>query len=363
LPPPAFALKVLILKPSSLGDVVQALPVLRLLKLHRPDSQVYWWLDASLLPLLEGDPDLAGLFTFHRRRWASPLRWPEALASIRQMRALRCDWVIDLQSLARSGLFAWLANGEITIGLDDAREGARGFHDLVVPRASFQTHAVDWYLGVLRVLGVPVHRDFTWLPPRRQAAERVHQQWLVPGARWIVLQPGARWLNKRWPVEHFADLVRRLASDFADLRFVILGGAADVLLGATLTQAVPGRCLDLTGRSSLPEMVEIIRAAVLMVTNDTGPMHVAAALGKPVVAVFGPTEPRRTGPYGQVERALQTPELPCVPCLKEHCAFAKPMECLRALTPARVYHEVVRRLDEATRPSRGLSGEPTASGG
>ena len=226
-----FALKVLILKPSSLGDVVQALPVLRLLRLHRPDSQVYWWLDTSLLPLLEGDPDLAGLFPFPRRRWTSPVRWPEALASIRQMRALRCDWVIDLQSLARSSLFAWLANGELTIGLDDAREGARGFYDLAVPRPSFHTHAVDWYLGVLHALHVPVHRDFTWLPPRSDIAERVRQRWLRPETRWIALQPGARWQNKRWPVEHFADLVQRLASDFADLRFVILGGEADAPLG------------------------------------------------------------------------------------------------------------------------------------
>jgi heptosyltransferase-1 len=342
-------LKVLILKPSSLGDVVQALPVLRLLKLHRPDSRVYWWLDASILPLLEGDPDLAGLFPFHRRRWASPLRWPEALTSIRQMRTLRCDWVIDLQSLARSGLFAWLANGELTIGLDDAREGARAFYDLVVPRPSFHTHAVDWYLGALPLLGIPVHHDFTWLPPRREVAERVRQRWLSPETRWIALQPGARWLNKRWPVEHFANLTQRLASDFADLRFVILGGVADAPLGTTIAHTVPGRCLDLTGRSSLPEMVEILRIAALMVTNDTGPMHVAAALGKPVVGLFGPTEPRRTGPYGQVERALRMTELPCVPCMKEHCAFAKPMECLRALTPARVYHEVARRLSEPTR--------------
>jgi heptosyltransferase-1 len=338
-------LKILILKPSSLGDVVQALPVLRLLKLHRPDSQVYWWLDASLLPLLEGDPDLAGLFPFHRRRWASPRHWPEALASIRKMRAQHFDWVIDLQSLARSALFAWLANGEFTIGLDDAREGARGAYDLAVPRPGYHTHAADWYLEVLRVLEVPVHRDFTWLPLQPEVADRVRQRWLTPGARWIALQPGARWLNKRWPLEHFAELIQRLAADFADLRFVILGGSTDAPLGAALANHVPSRCLDLTGRSTLPEMVELIRGATVMVTNDTGPMHVAAALGKPVVGLFGPTEPRRTGPYGQVERALQVRELPCVPCMRAHCTFPKPLECLQAITPARVYREVVDRLE------------------
>jgi heptosyltransferase I len=343
-------LKVLILKPSSLGDVVQALPVLRLLKLHQPQSEIHWWLDARLLPLLEGDPDLAGIFPFPRQRWSSPLRWLEVLASVRRMRAQRFDWVIDLQSLLRSGLFAWLANGELLLGLNDLREGARGFYDIVVPRPSYHTHAVDWYLEALRALGVPVHWNFTWLPERKEVAARVHVQWLNPGARWIALQPGARWLNKQWPVGHFAELVRRLAAERRDLRFAILGGSEDALLGATIAGAEPSRCLDLTGRTSLPETVEVIRAADLMVTNDTGPMHIAAALGKPTVALFGPTEPRRTGPYGQVDQALRLASLPCVPCMRDGCRYARPLECLRAITPDQVYREVTRRLEPGAEP-------------
>ena len=107
-------MKVFILKPSSLGDVVQALPVLRLIKLHRPDAQVFWWLDAGLTSLLEGDPDLAGIVPFERQRWSSPLHWGEVWTSLREIRARQFDWVIDLQSLARSGLCAWLANGGFT---------------------------------------------------------------------------------------------------------------------------------------------------------------------------------------------------------------------------------------------------------
>jgi heptosyltransferase I len=343
-------LKVLILKPSALGDVVQALPVLRLLKRHRPDSEIHWWLDASLVPLLEGDPDLAGIFPFPRRRWASPWRWSEALVSIRQMRAHHFDWVLDLQSLLRSGIFGWLANGGLLVGLDDSREGARGFYDLIVPRPSYHTHAVDWYLESLRALGVPVHAGFVWLPERPAIAERVRTQWLVAGARWVVLQPGARWLNKRWPVEHFAELVSRLAAGCGELRFAILGGASDAPLGRTIARAEPGRCLDLTGRTSLPETVEVIRAADLMVTNDTGPMHIAAALGKPVIALFGPTEPRRTGPYGQTEAALRLASLPCVPCMKDRCDFEQPLACLRGILPDRVSREVIRLLSLSRPP-------------
>ena len=339
-------MRILILKPSSLGDVVQALPVLRLLKRHLPRSTIHWWIDSALSSLLECDPDLDGLFLFERRRWSSPLHWNEMLASVRQMRALKFDWVIDLQSLARSGLFAWLANGDFTIGLDDAREGARGLYDLAVPRPSFHTHAVDWYLEVLRHLGVPVHWDFTWLPVRTQAQAAVKEAWRSDSARWLALQPGARWNNKRWPVEYFTELVRRLAGDDSNLRFAILGSRADAALGERIAGAEPGRCLDLTGRTSLAAMIEWIRLSELLVTNDTGPMHVAAAMGKPIVALFGPTEARRTGPYGQIDRVTRLTSLACAPCLKDTCAYQKPFECLRGLSPAVVHAEVRRRLAE-----------------
>ncbi len=140
-------MKILILKPSSLGDVIQALPVLRLLKLHFADAEIFWWIDSALAPLLEGDPDLAGIVRFERQRWAKPQHWPEMFRSIRWLRAQKFDLVIDLQCLLRSAVFAWLANGKFLAGLDETREGARGFYDLAVPRKSFHTHAVDWYLA------------------------------------------------------------------------------------------------------------------------------------------------------------------------------------------------------------------------
>jgi lipopolysaccharide heptosyltransferase II len=346
--------KILILKPSSLGDVIQALPVLRLLKLHFRDAEIFWWVDSALAPLLEGDPDLAGIVRFERRRWAAPWHWPEMLRSVRWMREQDFDLVIDLQCLARSGAFAWLSNGKCLIGLDEAREGARGFYDIAVRRASFHAHAVDWYLSVLPQLGVPVHKHFVWLPERPQIAAAVKCKWPAAFASTphsalrtphflIAIQPGARWATKRWPVENFAELVRLIAKNFPDARFAILGDADDKPLGEIISRAAPERCLNLCGETSLPEMVEWLRHCDLMVTNDTGPMHAAAALGKPLVALFGPTEPRRTGPYGQLENVLRI-ELPCSPCLKDYCAYEKPNECLNAISPAMVFERVRNRL-------------------
>jgi len=349
-------LKILILKPSSLGDVVQALPVLRLLKCHLPASEIFWWIDSQFAPLLQNDPDLTGVVRFERRRWASPRYWPEALRSVRWMRAQNFDWVIDLQCLARSGAFAWLANGKFLIGLDDPREGARGFYDVAVRRPSFHTHAVDWYLAVLPRLGVPLHWNFQWLPEQPAAAAELKRKWpgvagnqqaagrtSVQTGRWIALQPGARWLTKRWPVEYFAGLVGLLADNFQNARFAILGDRRDRPLGEIISRPVPERCLNLCGETSLPEMVEWLRLCDLLVTNDTGPMHVAAALGKPLVALFGPTEPRRTGPYRQLDGVLRI-ALPCSPCLKSHCDYEKLNECLNALSPAMVFESARKKL-------------------
>jgi lipopolysaccharide heptosyltransferase I len=336
-------MKILILKPSSLGDVVQALPVLRLLKLAYPQSEIFWWIDSRLAPLLKDDPDLDWVIPWERRGWNTLKRWRQLRTEILFLRAQNFDLVIDLQCLARSGTFAWLANGKFLVGLDEPREGARGFYDLAIPRATYHTHAVDWYLSVLPPLGVPVHKNFDWLPERPDIAAAVREKWPGENRRWLILQPGGRWLNKRWPVENFAEIVRQLAAKHPEIQFAILGGADERVLAQDIKSAAPERCLNLCGELSLLEMVEWVRRGDLMVTNDTGPMHVAAALGKPVVALFGPTEPRRTGPYGQIATALRQP-LPCAPCMKPTCANPNKLECLRLISPAMVVAEVERRL-------------------
>ena len=343
-------MKILILKPSSLGDVIQALPVLRLLKLHFRDAEIFWWIDSALAPLIEGDPDLAGVVRFERKRWAHPPHWPEMFRSLRRLRAQNFDLVIDLQCLLRSGAFAWLARGKFLIGLDEAREGARGFYDVAVPRKNFHTHAVDWYLAVLPELGVPVHKNFQWLPERPQIAADIKRKWFAEPSTFnlqpstlILLQPGARWENKRWPANYFSELVSLLAKKFPGVRFAILGSSEDKPLGEIISCAAPDRCLNLCGATSLPEMIEWVRLCDLLVTNDTGPMHAAAALDKPLVALFGPTAPRRTGPYGQLENVLRL-ELPCSPCLKSYCTYEKPNECLNAISPAMVFERLQKQL-------------------
>lgn len=333
-------MKVLILKPSSLGDVIHALPVARLLRLQHPGCEVHWWLSKDLLPLLEGDPDISRLIPFNRRRWWSP-NCPTGLwHTVKEARQERYDLVIDLQGLMRSALFAWLARGAFTVGVLDRREGGSALYDLAIERPAQNAHAVDWYLSAAKAIGLDTGRKFDWIPLKPLVEAEVRRKWCVEGTRWVVLCPGARWDNKVWSLNSFVELSRQLLHQHNHLKLVIIGGREDMARGRVLHEVDSNRVLDLTGCTSLAEMVEWIRLADVTITNDTGPMHVAAALHKPVVAFFGPTAPERTGPYGQLDQVLRA-ALPCMPCLQRRCHFEEHMACLHQITPAQAFARAV----------------------
>jgi heptosyltransferase-1 len=338
--PLASSLKILLLKPSSLGDVVQAMPVLRILKRRLPDAEVFWWIESNLAPLFDEDEDLSGVFLFDRRGWNRPGWWRTVWTTVQRVRNERFDLVIDLQGLGRSAFFAWLANAKTTIGLDNAREGNREgaqiFYDVLAPRSPPATGAPKRYLSVLELLGIPITWDFEWLPPRKRAAASVREKIGERAGRWVMLLPGARWDNKRWPIELFAETVKRLAAQDRSLNFAILGAAGDHALGEIIRRSCAERCVDLTGQTSLAEMIEWLRRADLVIANDTGPLHVAAAMERPVLAIYGPSDPLQTGPHNQSGGVLQASQLECVPCMKQVCLYRDPLACLRLITPEQV---------------------------
>jgi len=331
--------RTLIIKPSSMGDIVQALPVLTALAESHPEAHVSWLVARPFAALLEGHPRLHEVIVFDRHRFSragkSVSATLEFLGFLKSLRQRRFTTVLDLQGLFRSGLFALSTGAPNRIGFASARELAPLFYTAEVALPHPEMHAVDRYLAVARHVGAGEPQATDHLPvsaeARRAARHRLEEAGLEPGAPYAAICAYARWETKQWPAERFAHVIGRIGADLG-ARSVLVGGAEARDLGRTLSQSTArpvespvvlatGRPIDLTGQTTLKELVAVIAEAHVMVTNDSGPMHIAAAVGTPVVAIFGPTSPRRTGPYGRGHRVL-TGRAPCSPCYRRHCRYA-----------------------------------------
>lgn len=325
-------MKILILKPSSLGDIVHALPVLRLLRLNLPEAEIYWWVDKRFSDILLNDKDLNGVLVFDRNNWRNFTFLESFFKNLNFSRKVNFDLIIDLQGLLRSGIFGWLSNGGVFIGVDQAREGANAFYDISIQRPTPDSHAVIWYLQILRVLNIPVHFNFEWLPENETAQDSIFKKWNFDKRKYIAICPGARWKNKRLPKEYYIEVVRRLAEMEKELDFVVVGGKECSEIAEEMKSVIGNRCINTANKTTIREMIEIVRRADFFISNDTGPLHIAAALKKPLLSFFGPTSPERTGPFGFIDGVLQV-DLPCVPCLRRKCYNRVEMECLKSLTP------------------------------
>jgi lipopolysaccharide heptosyltransferase I len=325
--------RILIIKPSAIGDVVHALPVLNLLRRRWPDAHVSWLVTPACAGLLERHPMLDEVIRFERRElgrgWRSPRAAAELVRFTRDLGRRSFDLVIDLQGLFRSGWLARVTGAPFRVGPANAREGAWLFYTHRVPTGSPEQHAIERYLTIGQAVGC--ERGPVEFPFAVDDADRAHVAALTPG-RYAVLMPGANWLTKQWPVERFASLVGPLRERFG-LESVVAGGP-DV---ADLAEKVPA-AVSLVGRTNLRQLVALLERAALVVANDSGPMHIAAALGRPLVTPFGPTNPVRTGPYRRMDSVVRV-DIPCSPCYSRRCSH---VSCLRWIETEPVL-EVARR--------------------
>jgi lipopolysaccharide heptosyltransferase I len=325
------AKRVALIKPSALGDIVHALPVLSALRVRFPRAHITWIVNEAYEPLLEGHPDLDATLAFDRNGGAS-----DFVRFLGRIRRQRFDLVIDLQGLLRSGLMAWLSGARRRIGLFSAREGARwAYTDVLAAlggKGQGDFHAVDRYWLVAEALGVgnlpkqfvvPIQeRDRTWTLDRLSG-------WQRP---WLMMNLGTRWETKRWPVRHFVELARRSTAKVGG-SIILVGSEGEARLAGAFVQELPQQTLNLTGATTLGQLAAVLEQAELMVSNDSGPLHLAAALGRPVVAPFTCTSPVRTGPYGQAGGAVAT-RLWCAASYLKTCSR---MECMTELTPDRLW--------------------------
>jgi heptosyltransferase-1 len=335
--------RVCLIKPSSLGDVVHALPTLEALRLLWPSARISWVVNRSLVGLLEGHPALDDVIPFDR---GSARFSPAGLASIagfaRSLRSRRFDVAIDLQGLLRSGLMTWATGAPVRVGLAEAREGATRFYDRAIATPPGTTHIVEKLLAVAHAFGAP------HAPARfRVACPEEDRAWArktlapVPGPR-LVLNVGARWLTKRWPPAQFAEVALRAVETFG-CGLVAVGAPEDRPLVDELTASLKGLpMLDLCGATNLTRLTAVLAEADLVLSNDTGPIHLAAAAGARVLGLFTCTSPAKTGPYGPLARSIQS----CVWCAPSFVKTCARLECMAELSPDRVWSAVYPMLAE-----------------
>lgn len=311
--------RILLVKPSSLGDVIHALPVLHVLRKRFPSAQIDWVIGSAFAPLLRDHPDITRLVEFDRKRygkmWKRPGAGKDFAAWIAALRSERYDCVIDLQGLFRSGFITRATGAPIRIGFADAREGARWCYTHSLPGASAAPHAVDRNLQVASLLGIEADRARFPLPISTDAAEEVRGLLENDGPdhiNIITLVPGARWDTKRWPPERFGQLADRLAASTGH-RIALLGGPGELGTCEAVANAASVPVTNLAGKTSLPDLVAVIAQSSLVVCHDSAAAHLAVALERPLVCITGPTDPARTGPYDR-PGAVARLDLECAPC-------------------------------------------------
>ena len=344
------ARRIALIKPSALGDIVHSLPVLTALRRRYPEAHITWVVNRGYEPLLIGHSDLNATLPFDRT--ASRAGWGRAVHNygrfLRTFRRRRFDLVVDLQGLLRSGLMAAASGAPRRVGLSSAREGAAWFYTDVVPVADFNAiHAVDRYWLLAEALGAgggpKTFRVHIPEAARQWAAEALRglpRPLLAVGA-------GSRWMTKRWPPAHFAALARR-AQERSGAGVVFVGGADERPLSQQAAAELAGPLCDLSGRTTLPQLAAVLAAADVMLANDTGPLHLAAALGRPVVAPYTCTRVLLNGPYGAEAGAVETG----VWCRGSYLKRCPRLECMAELTPDRLWpilQETLRTWESSCR--------------
>lgn len=323
--------RILILKPSSLGDVIHTLPVLSALRARFPNAYIAWFVKkqwADLLHRIEG-LDQVWAVGHGLRNW---------LAEIPRLRQKDFDLAVDFQGLFRSGAMAWLSGAPVRIGFANGREASSLFYTHKVVVDNPDMHAVDRYVLVAQALGATVDQPAFTIhisdSDLGKAGELLTKHGLNIDSPWIAMNIGGRWPTKRWPSKFFAMTADQLQQKGLG-RIVLIGGPEDQGVAQEVTSLMVTTPIDLTGKTPLTILPALLQATRVLITNDSGPMHLAAALRTPVVAVFGPTNPARTGPYGK-EHVTLVSEVPCHPCYSRSCQNAKQLECLFTIAPRQV---------------------------
>ncbi len=339
-------MNILFIKLSSIGDVVQTLPALEAIKKTYPDSDITWVVEEAAAGILDGHPLISRLLISRRKAWTrmliNPVTLFQGLANIirffHELRSTRYDVAIDFQGLLKSGILIGLARARRKIGFDRTRELSHLFLNERLPAYDIEKHALERYLDVARYLGardpspactLPIESEISVVTQRIAGLK-------LEGRPVVAINPVARWKSKLWSERKFAELADRLISE-RNAVVIFTGSPDDRAADARIISMMKQRAVNWAGQTTLKELAALASLSAVFITTDTGPMHLAAAAGGRVVALFGPTAPWRTGPYGP-SNAVVRAGLSCSPCFKRNCD--ENVQCMEEITVDEVMRKV-----------------------
>lgn len=345
--------RILIIKLSSLGDIVHTLPAVSALRQQFPFAQFTWLVKTTWASILEGNADIDEVISSD----FSWNRWPHL---IRTLRNKHFDLIVDFHGLLRSSLLGRLTGARMRVGFAQAREGASWLYTHRVRLADQQAstwrlldiHAVDRNLGIAQFLGAKINRPMFPLP--RFAEDDTYIERFLQNAdvgcqeQLIALAPWSRSPLKSWPLDRFIELAQTLMR-LPGVRVVVVGGPSEKSFSNEFRTLESQGLINLVGQLSLRQIPVLLRRMRLVVGNDSSLIHLAAGVHVPVLAIFGPTNPRATGPYPLEAHSVLHAELPCRPCGKRICTNPKYLECLHSLMVSSVIEEIQKIIHVGTK--------------
>jgi heptosyltransferase I len=363
-------LNLLIIKMSAIGDVTYTLPALTALRRQYPDAQIDWLIEETAVEAVRGHRALDRLLIWRRASSIKQFRSGDRLAVVREIRRLakevrktHYDLLIDFHALLKSSLWVLLARADRKAGFGRGMEHSEGsylFLNERIPAISMEVHALDRGLILLNALGVPMGEvvyDFPILEENEaEARNLLEAQGLTPEDRLLAIHPMTLWPTKLWENERFGEVADRFIEK--GFRVAFTGGTEDRTAIDEIFRTMTHTAIRLDGRTSLKTLAAVYRRACAVISTDTGPMHIAAAVGTPVVALFGPTAPWRTGPHGKQHTVLRV-GLECSPCFRKRCLTTQNEElaCMKRLTVDQVVAAALRKAN----PDSGSPSEASAS--
>ncbi len=339
-------MNILIIKLSAIGDVIHTLPSLFTLRQLYPEAHITWVVEETAADLVKNHPYLDAVLISRRKKWSKDFRnrqfrlpVEEIRSFMKTLRQRRYDLVIDFHGLFKSSMIVFLSGGKRKLGYDSLQELSGLFLNEKIPE-DMNKHAVDRYLDFPRYLGAKVDRAQFILPSDKEAEEKVQNllcKYNLEDKKFIAINPVALWETKLWNNEKFARLAD-LINDELQMKVVFTGSEKEPL--EKITSLMITESINLGGQTSLLELASVFKKAQMVISTDSGPMHLASAVETPVIALFGPTDPARTGPYGAGHTIIRT-ELSCSPCFLKKCSTKK---CMEDISPQQVFATVKKIL-------------------